>query len=102
MSDNNLKITIDGKEVFCNRNETILDAAKKAGVRIPTLCYDERLEPYGGCRLCIVALKDVSRPQPACTTRVKNDMEVHTNTEEIRKMRKNILSLILSNHPATA
>lgn len=99
MSDNNLKVTINGKEVFCNKNETILDAAKKADVKIPTLCHDERLEPYGACRLCIVEIKDVPRPVPACTTRVKDNMEVFTETAEVRRMRKNILELILSNHP---
>ncbi|MDH4029044.1 MAG: 2Fe-2S iron-sulfur cluster-binding protein, partial [Nitrospirota bacterium] len=78
MSDDKVKITINGREVFCDWDETILDAARRAGVRIPTLCYDERLEPYGGCRLCIVKVKDVHKPQPACTTRVKNGMDVCT------------------------
>lgn len=99
MSDNELKITINGKDVSCTWDETILDAAKKAGVRIPTLCYDERLEPYGGCRLCLVKVKDVPRPLPACTTRVKHGMAIFTETEEVRRMRKNVLELLLSNHP---
>ena len=99
MSDKKLKITINGKKALCSKDETILDAAKKAGVRIPTLCYDERLEPYGGCRLCIVNVKDVHKPLPACTTRVKDGMEVFTETEEVRRLRKNVLTLLLSNHP---
>ena len=99
MPDNDIKVKINGRQVLCGRDETILDAAKKAGVRIPTLCYDERLEPYGGCRLCIVEVKDVHRPQPACTTRVKDGMEVYTETDEVRRMRKSVLSLLLSNHP---
>ena len=99
MSENNLKVTINGKEVLCNKNETILDAARKAEVKIPTLCHDDRLEPYGACRLCIVEIRDVPRPVPACTTRVKNNMEVLTETDEVRGMRKNILELLLTNHP---
>jgi len=99
LSDKKLKITINGKKALCSKDETILDAAKKAGVRIPTLCYDERLEPYGGCRLCIVNVKDVHKPLPACTTRVKDGMEVFTETEEVRRLRKNVLTLLLSNHP---
>jgi predicted molibdopterin-dependent oxidoreductase YjgC len=99
LSDNKLEITINGKKALCGKDETILDAAKKAGVRIPTLCYDERLEPYGGCRLCIVKVKDVHKPLPACTTRVKDGMEVFTETEEVRRLRKNVLALLLSNHP---
>ena len=99
MSDNDIKVVIDGRKVFCNREETILDAAKRAGIRIPTLCHDERLEPYGGCRLCIVKIKDVPRPLAACATRVKDGMEVFTDTEDLRRMRRNTLSLLLSNHP---
>ena len=99
MSDNEIKITINGRQVFCRRDETILDAAKKAGVRIPTLCHDDRLEPYGGCRLCVVKIKDIPRPLTACTTRVKNGMEVYTDTDEIKSMRRSVLSLLLSNHP---
>ncbi len=99
MSENNIKIVIDGKPVLCSREETILDAAKKANVRIPTLCHDDRLEPYGGCRLCIVKVKDVPRPLTACTTRVKDGMVVFTATVEIKRMRRNVLSLLISNHP---
>ncbi|UCD34693.1 MAG: (2Fe-2S)-binding protein [Nitrospiraceae bacterium] len=99
MPDEKLRITINGKVVLCSRDETILDAAKKAEVRIPTLCYDERLEPYGGCRLCIVEIKDFPKPVPACTTRVKDKMVISTETDEVRRMRKNILALLLSNHP---
>jgi len=93
------KVRIDGREVLCERDETILDAAKKAGIEIPTLCNDERLEPYGGCRLCIVEVKGVGRPLPACSTPVTNNMEVCTNNETITRIRKNLISLILSNHP---
>ncbi|MBI5408924.1 MAG: (2Fe-2S)-binding protein, partial [Nitrospirae bacterium] len=94
-----LKIKINGREVECMREDTILEAAQKAGVRIPTLCHDERLEPYGGCRLCIVEVKGVNRPLPACTTPVTNNMEVCTDSGNITRIRKNVLSLILSNHP---
>ncbi len=99
MSEKDQKITINGRQVLCSRDETILDAAKKAGVRIPTLCHDDRLEPYGGCRLCIVEVKDVPRPLPACTTRVKDGMEIFSESEEVRRMRKSVLALLLSNHP---
>ena len=99
MSENNIRVVIDGKAVFCSREETILDAAKKAQVRIPTLCHDDRLEPYGGCRLCVVKVKDIPRPLAACTTRVREGMVVFTETEEVIRMRKSVLNLLLSNHP---
>jgi formate dehydrogenase alpha subunit len=93
------KVKIDGIEVACEKEETILDAAIRAGVYIPTLCHDDRLEPYGGCRLCLVEIKGVYRPLPACTTPVKDNMEVCTDNETITRIRKNIISLLLSNHP---
>jgi NADH dehydrogenase/NADH:ubiquinone oxidoreductase subunit G len=68
-----LKITINGIETPCEKGDTILEAAKKAGVRIPTLCHDDRLEPYGGCRLCIVEVKGAPRPLSSCTTPVADN-----------------------------
>ena len=99
MTENKLTIRINGSEASCNERETILQVAKREGVYIPTLCHDDRLEPYGGCRLCIVHVKGVPRPLPACTTPVAPNMEVTTETETIRKIRKNIVELLLSNHP---
>lgn len=99
MSDKKVKVTINGIETFCEKDETILKAAKKAGVEIPTLCNDERLEPYGGCRLCIVEVKGVPRPLPACTTPVTDNMDVITENDDIKRIRKNLISLLLSNHP---
>jgi formate dehydrogenase alpha subunit len=92
-------ITINGKEIACEKEDTILEVARKAGIRIPTLCYDERLEAYGGCRLCIVEVKGVNRPLPSCTTPVTNNMEITTESNAITRIRRNIISLILSNHP---
>lgn len=99
MAEQIFNVIINGIKTECKRNETILAAAKKAGVKIPTLCHDDRLEPYGGCRLCIVHVKGVPRPLPACTTPVADNMVVTTETESIRNIRKNIIELLLSNHP---
>jgi formate dehydrogenase alpha subunit len=99
LSKDKLKITIDGIEILCNEGETILKAAKMAGVKIPTLCHDDRLKPYGGCRLCIVEVKGVTRNLPSCTTPVTDKMEVVTENDEIRRIRTNIVELLLSNHP---
>jgi len=75
-----LRITIDGKEVFCEKGKTVLEAAKNSGIDIPTLCHDERLESYGGCRLCLVEIKGINRPLPSCTTPVTEEMEVATES----------------------
>ena len=93
------KITINGKEISCENGKTILEAAKDSGIDIPTLCHDDRLEPYGGCRLCLVEINGVNRPLLSCTTSVTNGMKVTTESNKLTALRKNTLSLLLSNHP---
>jgi formate dehydrogenase alpha subunit len=94
-----MKIRINGIETTVEPGRTILEVAKELGVHIPTLCHDERLEPYGGCRLCLVEVKGVPRPLPACTTPVTDGMEICTENETLTRIRRNIISLLLSNHP---
>jgi predicted molibdopterin-dependent oxidoreductase YjgC len=93
------KVTIDGKTVEVPAEATILDAAKLAGVSIPTLCHHPKLTPFGGCRLCIVEVKGIPRPVTSCTTPVGDGMEVTTSTPMIEELRKTVLELILSDHP---
>jgi len=99
LSPKQIKIIIDGIVTLCKEDDTILTASKRAGVKIPTLCHDDRLKPYGGCRLCIVEVKGVPRNLPACTTPVTDKMEVITENDDIRRIRTNIVELLLSNHP---
>src|SRR5512141_2663456 len=94
-----VKVTIDGKTLSVDRNATVLDAAKLAGISIPTLCHHPKLTPFGGCRLCIVEIKGVPRPVTSCTTPVNAGMEVTTSTPQIEDLRKTVLELILSDHP---
>ncbi len=99
LKDTRVRIVINGEEVACSHEETVLAVAQRAGIYIPTLCHDDRLEPYGGCRLCLVEIEGASRPQPACTTHVTDGMEVRTESKTLRRIRKNLVSLLLSNHP---
>jgi len=94
-----MRIKINGRETTVEAGKTILEVAKGLRIRIPTLCHDERLEPYGGCRLCLVEVKGVPRPLPACTTPVTDGMEICTESESLTRIRRNIISLLLSNHP---
>jgi predicted molibdopterin-dependent oxidoreductase YjgC len=94
-----VKLSIDGKEIRVTNGTTILDAAKKCNIDIPTLCHNPKLTPYGGCRLCIVEVKGIHRPVTACTTPVSQDMEVTTVTPRLEKIRRTVLELILSDHP---
>jgi len=94
-----VKITIDGRVIEVPADATILDAAKRAGISIPTLCHHPKLTAFGGCRLCIVEIKGVPRPITSCTTPVSGGMEVITSTPQIEELRKTVLELILSDHP---
>lgn len=94
-----LNLKINGVDVQVEEGSTILDAAKKAGVYIPTLCHREDLKAMGVCRLCVVEVKGAKTLQASCVTPAAEGMEVRTNTPFIRKARKTILELILSNHP---
>jgi predicted molibdopterin-dependent oxidoreductase YjgC len=96
---NRIKLKIDGIEVVIERGKTILEAAQSAGIRIPTLCHDRRLIPFGACRLCVVQQKGKSELLPSCFTPAKDGMEVLTQSPEIFESRRLQLQLILLNHP---
>lgn len=93
-----IKLKIDGKEVEAQAGDTILDAAKNAGIDIPTLCAHPSLEPYGACRLCIVKVEGMRGYPTSCTTPVADGMNVNTTNEDIIQLRRNILKLLLSGH----
>ncbi len=92
-------LTIDGIQVTVPRGTMILEAARIAGVKIPTLCHNKRLLPFGACRLCVVQQKGRRGLIPACFNPVRNGMEILTNTPEVIKARKIQLQLILISHP---
>jgi len=92
-------LTIDGQEVRTGEGRTILEAAQQAGIWIPTLCYHPHLPPQGACRLCVVEVEGVAGFPTACTTPVSQGMVVSTDTPQLQQLRRNILELILSEHP---
>lgn len=94
-----IRLTIDNQEVTTSEGATILDAAKKAGIVIPTLCYHERLNPIGSCRLCVVEISGQSEPVTACTTTVEDGMTVTTRSDQLFKLRQLALKQILATHP---
>jgi predicted molibdopterin-dependent oxidoreductase YjgC len=94
-----LKLTINNKHITVPAGVTILDAARRNGIHIPTLCDDPRLEPHGGCRLCLVQVKGMPRPVTACTTPANEGMDVETSNEQIERQRRTIVELLLSDHP---
>ncbi len=80
-----MNLTINGRKITVPDDATILDAARRNDIYIPTLCDDPRLEPHGGCRLCLVQVKGLPRLVTACTTPVTEGMEVETSNEQIER-----------------
>ena len=93
-----IALTIDDQNVKVRQGETVLDAAQKVGIRIPTLCEHEALDPYGACRLCIVEIAGIRGYPTSCTTPATEGMIVRTKTDDIIEMRREILKLMLSGH----
>ncbi|MBN1272184.1 MAG: molybdopterin-dependent oxidoreductase [Candidatus Aminicenantes bacterium] len=94
-----MKITINGKSISVEGKRTILEVARENGIKIPSLCDHGKLEHFAGCRMCIVDITGRKGYPPSCSTYVEDGMEVKTNTPELRRMRKQILELLLSEHP---
>ncbi len=94
-----IELTINGKKVSVPPKTTILQAAQQNGIYIPHLCYDRRLTPYGGCRMCLVELEGSPKLLAACSTPVTPDMVIFTETEKLAKARKTVLELLLIHHP---
>ncbi len=97
--DRVMKITVNGKKIEAKLDSTVLEAALEAGIYIPNLCYHPDLPAIGACRLCIIEIEGIKGFSAACTTKVKEDMVVHTNSSKIQQLRRYILWLILSEHP---
>lgn len=96
-----ISLNIDGKKVQVRKGMTVLEAARKEGITIPTLCDHPQIESSGSCRLCIVEIDGMNGYLTACTTPVAEGMVVRTDTPSLRSLRRNILELILSEHPYT-
>lgn len=95
-----MKFKIDNCEFTSNKNETVLDAILHNGLYIPHLCSHPELVPYGGCRLCSVEIEGMRGYPTACTTYVTDGMVIRTKSKKLEEMRKDILQLILSEHPS--
>jgi len=93
-----LKITIDGKELYGQKGRTILEAALENGIQIPAFCYDKRLDVYGACGICVVEVQGAPKLLRACATEISDDMVVSTDTPRVRESRKANLELLLSQH----
>lgn len=94
-----VNLTINGKQIQAPQGATILEAARAAGVYIPTLCYHPELRPEGACRLCMVEASGARTLVASCVYPVSEGMVVKTNTDKVREARKTVVELLLANHP---
>jgi ferredoxin len=101
MTDEKRKInlTIDGIQVEAYEGDMVLDAARRAGIDIPTLCYHPAIGPIGSCRVCVVEIENGRGLPASCVTPVREGMVVRTNTEAVREARRTVVELILASHP---
>ena len=96
-----INLTIQGIDVTVKDGSTVLDAAREAGIRIPTLCYHPDLKPFGSCGLCICKQEGSAKIIRACATPAQEGMKIITHDNELYEVRKTILELVMSTHPAS-
>ena len=89
---------IDGRELTAPKGTTILEAAEKAGIPIPHLCFLKGVNEIGACRMCVVEIEGTNRLVPSCDTTIVEGMVIHTNTPRVRQARRVNMHLLLSQH----
>ncbi len=92
-----VSFTLDGREVSAPEGELLVHALARNDVFVPTLCHDDRLDPYGGCRMCVVGVEGSPRPLPACATRVAEGMVVSTNSI-VPQLQRTLTEMLLAEH----
>lgn len=92
------QITINGKQCLVEDTLTIIEAAKQNGISIPSLCYLEGVHQFGSCRICVVEVEGAKTLVPSCMTQVEEGMVIHTNSARVRRARKVLYELLLSDH----
>jgi predicted molibdopterin-dependent oxidoreductase YjgC len=92
-----VEFSLDGKAVSAPEGELLVHALARDGVFVPTLCHDDKLDPYGGCRVCVVEVEGAPRPLPACATRVEAGMAVSTNGR-VAEFRRTLTEMLLAEH----
>jgi formate dehydrogenase major subunit len=92
-------IEIDGLPATVKAGTTILRAARESGVEIPRLCATDSLKPFGSCRLCVVEIEGRTGYPASCTTAVEPGMKIRTQTDQVARLRRNVMELYISDHP---
>ena len=95
-------LTLDGKTVEFSEGESLYEVARRHTDGVPTLCYDDRLEAFGACRLCVVEVEGIRNPVASCTTKATAGMVVRSTNDAIEKHRKTLMELVVSENPKGA
>lgn len=94
-----IEINVNNKTIKAEKGETILSALKRTGISVPTLCFHEKLKPAGRCRICVVEVEGRKDLVPSCAFPVSEGMKIKTHSPRVLAVRKQLLELMLSNHP---
>lgn len=94
-----VNITLNGQKMEVSKDKTLLEIARENGLDIPTLCYNKKLHLFAGCRLCVMEITGRKNLASSCSTKPLEGMVVQTHSEKVMKARKDILDLLISNHP---
>lgn len=95
-----INLILNNQPVKATQGQTILEVARQNNIEIPTLCNDDRLEPFSSCFVCVVEVEGAKNMQPSCSTKVAEGMVIHTENEKVKAARKTALDLMVSNHYA--
>lgn len=94
-----MKVTINNIKLEVNEGTTIMDACRKAGIKVPSLCYLQDISHYASCGVCVVEVKGARTLTRSCISKVTEGMEIETNTERVMEARRTNVELLLANHP---
>ena len=99
MSDDSIKIEVDGKEVEAKKGQMLIEVTDRIGAYIPRFCYHEKLSIAANCRMCLVEVEKAPKPLPACATPVMDGMKVFTKSPKAISAQKATMEFLLINHP---
>jgi NADH-quinone oxidoreductase subunit G len=94
-----IELTIDDQKISVPKGTTVYEASRKLGIELPIFCYQDRMPPFGACRVCLVEVEKMGKLQASCTLQATEGMIVHTESDRAVKGREGILELLLINHP---
>src|SRR5690606_7944586 len=98
-SERKVTLTIDGFPVTVPEGTSVMRAAREAGIAVPKLCATDMVDAFGSCRLCLVEIEGRNGTPSSCTTPVAEGMTVRTQTERLKRLRRGVMELYISDHP---